>query len=101
MSRQGQMLMGVGSLEWHDQICALEQAPCSQRGWRSGERGWEAGWSMPRGMDCVQVKWEDLGSSQRGRGGGRLVMRMVCLGRGAGQAHRSRFSPQGGRGNVV
>ena len=43
MSRQGQMLMGVGSLEWHDQICVLEQAPCSQRGWRSGERGWEAG----------------------------------------------------------
>lgn len=28
-----------------------------------------------------KVKWEDLGSSQRGRGGGGLVMRMVYLGR--------------------
>ena len=43
MSRQGQMLMGVGSSGWHDRICVLEQAPCLQRGWRSGERGWEAG----------------------------------------------------------
>ena len=31
MGGQGQMMMGMGNLEWHDHICVSEQAPCLQR----------------------------------------------------------------------
>lgn len=45
---------------------------------RGGRR--QAG-ACPEGWTVCKVKWEDLGGSQRGRGGSGLVMRMVCLGR--------------------